>query len=339
MFSFIFAICDGQGNPPLFGDNDSGTLLQFDSAQNHNYAYMRAFYQLLFSGTGTTEGAGKEFPFLTLMPEELRLYTGVSATGNAGTKGSDVKGSDVKGSDENGSSAMGLGPQEWRLFRESGIMAFRQGELSGSIHFIPIGQNGRGGHNHLDMGSFSLFHGGKAIIVDPGTYTYTREFLLRNCYRTYSCHNTVIHSGMSYEDFNMDRLFELDPYSKVLEHKLENELTYTLSYTMLGHPHPIKREFQKEDEVLQVSDTTEGAFRVQLHLGPEVEILETGPGLVRTQFFTLSFDPGREYEVSGYAYAERYQTMLRSQRISIQAESAATMKFDFRNSLNSGHGS
>ena len=318
MFGFLFCICDEKGNPPLFGDNDSGTLLQFDFSQNHNYAYMRAFYQQLFSGTGTGAKEGREYPFLALMPEEPSLYPVTPAEG---------------------SLALGLGPQEWRLFRESGIMAFRQGAMSGCVCFIPIGQNGRGGHNHIDMGSFTLFHGGIPLVVDPGTYTYTREFVLRNCYRAISCHNTVIPSGMTYEDFKMENLFELDPYCRVLNYSLEDERTFTLSYSLLDHAHAIKRKFQMEDDILQVRDTMEGAFRVKLHLGPEVEILETGPGLVRTQFFTLSFDPGREYELSAYAYAGRYQTMQRSQRLSIQAHSSATMKFDFNSNSNSRHGS
>ncbi len=73
-----------------------------------------------------------------------------------------------------------------RLFEESGILVFRHGELSGSVQFISIGQHGRGGHNHLDAGSFVLFFAGEAVVVDPGIFTYTREFELRNRYRAYS---------------------------------------------------------------------------------------------------------------------------------------------------------
>ena len=70
MFGFLFAICDRQGNSPLFGDNDSGTLLQFDFAQNHNYAYLRAFYKLLFPDTGAGGHASTIYPFLALMPAD-----------------------------------------------------------------------------------------------------------------------------------------------------------------------------------------------------------------------------------------------------------------------------
>ena len=83
-----------------------------------------------------------------------------------------------------------------------------------------------------------------------------------------------------------------------------------------------------DEDALQVRDTTAGAFRVIVHLGPEVEILETGPGFILTNFFTLRFDPGREYEVDAYDYAGRYQSIKRSRRLSIRAESEASMNFD-----------
>jgi hypothetical protein len=305
MFGFLFSICDEQGNAPLFGDNDSGTLLQFDFTKNHDYSYMKAFYSHLFSRETGKKKTVEEHLFRALLPAEPVVFPGRSG-------------------------AKGLKPKEMRLFKESGILAFRHGELSGSVQFISIGQHGRGGHNHLDAGSFVLFFAGEAVVVDPGVFTYTREFELRNRYRAYSTHNTVIPMGMSDESFNTEQLFGLDPYFKVLDCRMEQEQKFTLSYRLLNHPHPISREFHVEENSLRVTDTTQGAFGVKIHFGPAVNILESAPGTVRSKLFTLRFDPDREYKIESCEIARKYQAREKAQQLIIQAESTGTMNFDFR---------
>jgi hypothetical protein len=305
MFGFLFSICDGQGNAPMFGDNDSGTLLQFDFAQNQNYSYMKAFYTFLFSRGNGKEHTGDEHSFQALMPADYTVHQTMSG-------------------------ASGLKSKELKLFQESGIMAFRCGELSGSVHFIPIGQRGHGGHNHLDAGSFTLFYQGRAVVVDPGTYTYTRDIQLRNSYRAYSYHNSVIPGSMVDEDFNTDRIFGLDPYYEILNHRMENEQKFTLSYLLLDHPHPITREFHMEEGALRVTDTTRGPFLVKVHLAPHVEVLESSPGFVRTNLFTLQFNPRSECQLDSYDFAGKYQSKEASQHLTISAESTGTMNFDFR---------
>ncbi len=226
-------------------------------------------------------------------------------------------------------SARALKQSENRLFRDSGIMAFRQGDLTGCVNFIPIGQNGQGGHNHLDVGSFTLSHRDKAIVVDPGTYTYTRDLQLRNWYRAYSHHNTVIPKGISDENFNRDRLFRLDPYYELLDYGFKDDQTFQVSYSLLDHPHAISREFKIGKDRLKVSDRTQGSYQVKVHLGPEVKVLETGPGLIQTNLFTLSFGPEREFDLSQFEFADRYNTRVTSRVLSIKSESTAIMNFAF----------
>lgn len=304
MFGFLFSLSDRSGKVPLFGDNDSGTLLQFDFAQNQDYSYMHLFYTFLFK---RETGSGKpavNSSFGALMPAECKVHPKPG-------------------------SASALKESEYRLFRDSGILAFRQGDLSGCINFIPIGQNGQGGHNHLDVGSFTLSCLDKALVVDPGTYTYTRDLQLRNSSRAYSHHNTLIPEGISDESFNRSKLFSLPPYFENLEYGFSDTRTFKLSYSLLNLPQVLSREFTWEKDCLTVSDSSPGSFRVKVHFGPEVKILKTGPGLIRTNLFTLGFSPDREFHLGEFEYADRYNTRTSSRVLTIHAESTANMKFLF----------
>lgn len=304
MFGFLFSISDSNGNSPLFGDNDSGTLLQFNYKQNHNYSYMKGLYSILFSPETGSGLSDKEVSFLELMPSENLVHKGLP-------------------------EAEGLKESENRLFKESGMMVFRRDNLCGSVHFMPIGQNGKGGHNHLDAGSFVLFYKGKPVVVDPGTYTYTRDVQQRNRFRDYSYHNTVIPSGIGDQDFNKDRLFGLDPYYKILGIQSESEQKFKVTFSLTNHPHPISREFLIEKCAVTIADSTQGHFSVKVHLAPGVKILDADAGLVRTNLFTLMFNPKRKYQVDPFDYAKSYQSKEPSLVLTIQAETDASMIFDF----------
>jgi len=306
MFGFLFSICDRKGNSPLYGDNDSATLLQFDFDRNQDYSYMNSFYSLIFShGTNKERLNMDEHLFLALMPAECRAF-------------------------EAPSGARGLEVRENRIFRESGIMAFRRGDLSGNVYFMPVGLNGLGGHNHLDTGSFTLSYLGKPLLVDPGSYTYTRDLKLRNRYRDYSYHNTVIPGGIADNSFDTEKMFRLDPYSKTLHYGFDNEQKFSVSYSLLKHPNPIQREFFFEDDALSVTDTSRGPFVVKLHLAPGIKILETSPGLIRTSMFILTFEAEREFQLGIYDFAARYNTREESQYLSIRGQSTGKINFNFK---------
>src|SRR5262249_25922518 len=53
------------------------------------------------------------------------------------------------------------------------------------------------GHAHADVLSLELASGGRTLLVDPGTYTYTGSATERDAFRTAAAHNTLTVDGQS----------------------------------------------------------------------------------------------------------------------------------------------
>ncbi|HEX2786730.1 MAG TPA: heparinase II/III family protein [Ignavibacteria bacterium] len=81
---------------------------------------------------------------------------------------------------------------EFRFYPESGIVVYKSDALHMIVYSTTPGQNGIGGHTHLDKGSIELFLNGKEIFSDPGSYLYTSNLEMRNKFRAMEAHNGII---------------------------------------------------------------------------------------------------------------------------------------------------
>ena len=79
-------------------------------------------------------------------------------------------------------------------FKNAGAYFLKNEKFDLMVSCFPIGQNGKGGHNHLDIGSFTLSVYGRPIIVDPGSYCYSRNRKERDKFRSYINHNVIFNS-------------------------------------------------------------------------------------------------------------------------------------------------
>lgn len=87
-----------------------------------------------------------------------------------------------------------------KAFAESGFYVLRDGwERASSYLFIDCGLHGvmNGGHAHSDALSFEYAAQGVTWLVDPGTYTYTRDAAERVAFTSSFGHNTVAVDGAS----------------------------------------------------------------------------------------------------------------------------------------------
>lgn len=86
-------------------------------------------------------------------------------------------------------------PPPSRLFATGGAAVLRSGRDHVFVDCGPVGLAGRGGHGHNDVTAVDAALDGVALLLDPGTYTYTRSPERRNALRSTHSHNAVSVDG------------------------------------------------------------------------------------------------------------------------------------------------
>ena len=87
-----------------------------------------------------------------------------------------------------------------KAFANGGYYVMRDGWTPAANYLLlDCGPHGMDncGHAHADALSFELAAGGKTLLVDPGTYTYTGSKEMRDWFRGSSAHNTLTVDGQS----------------------------------------------------------------------------------------------------------------------------------------------
>jgi hypothetical protein len=88
--------------------------------------------------------------------------------------------------------------EQRKLFKEAGYWISRSGWSLTDTHLVfdcgGLGA-GSGGHGHSDALSFSLFSGGHAFLIDPGTSVYNAAPEWRRFFRSTAAHNAVLVDG------------------------------------------------------------------------------------------------------------------------------------------------
>lgn len=79
--------------------------------------------------------------------------------------------------------------QEWHVFPESGHAVKQAGPWSARFDASPLGFGKMAAHGHLDALHVSLWIGGKAVLIDPGTGAYYSDANLRARLAGWEAHN------------------------------------------------------------------------------------------------------------------------------------------------------
>src|ERR1041385_4041676 len=83
-----------------------------------------------------------------------------------------------------------------QAFPNAGTYLMRDGDLYLCFNASGSGINGRGSHGHNDVVSIEVSAGGRAFIVDPGTYVYSADLAKRHEFRSTAYHSTVQIDGL-----------------------------------------------------------------------------------------------------------------------------------------------
>ncbi|PTL77529.1 hypothetical protein DAT35_44010 [Vitiosangium sp. GDMCC 1.1324] len=238
MFAASRAWSSEQGLAPQVGDNDSGRVFPFQERDSRDQGYLAPLGAALFGAAELAEG-----PF----PDEAAWLLGLSGL-------------------ERFQSLPRARPVESVSFPAGGFHVLRGAGAVVTVSAGAQGQRGVGGHSHNDKLSFELHLGGRPIIVDPGTGTYTREPKVRNAFRSTAAHNTLQVDGREQVPLEAGRLFALPEAARARVQvfqpgpELDRLTVRHDGYRTLASPVGVERTFllDKRERALGVTDALVG---------------------------------------------------------------------------------
>jgi uncharacterized heparinase superfamily protein len=146
------------------------------------------------------------------------------------------------------------------------------------------GIDGRGSHGHNDALSFEVAIGGRAFIIDPGTYVYSADLDRRHEFRSTAFHSTIEVDGTDQYTTLRDRPFvigsEATPQMLMWETSVNLDRVSALhhGYKRLAFPVTHKRTItlNKVERAWVIDDELEGdgehEFKIRFHFDAVLEI-------------------------------------------------------------------
>lgn len=256
MFEFTAAYIDKNGNAPQIGDNDSGRLLIFNETNNNPYlsesdhGYLLVLGEKIFKYNFHTRW-NKDSSSLDLFLPEIKAIN------------------PIKSVDHKFNTAKSVS------FPMGGFYFFKNNYFDLCVSCIPAGQNGKGGHNHLDCGSFTLSVDGKQIVVDPGSYCYSRNRGDRDKFRSYIYHNTIYSVKDQKLDLGENGYWSLKNYYSA-KHINFSKNSLELKLKFVKDKNERFRKFKLSQKKIFFSHEYNGKFYTRINLHPNVDCKTDG---------------------------------------------------------------
>ena len=194
-----------------------------------------------------------------------------------------------------------------------------------------LGTGGKGTHSHNDSLSFELIAGGIPYIVDPGTYSYSRDPYLRNHFRSNKYHNTVSINELEQNSFISGDPFTLikQSNSKLLSlEKYNNEIMFEGECRYLNENvnHIRKITYCPQKKKWTIQDNILGKVKSAIwyfHIHPKIEIMLNYKDAVlkssNGESITLTFDPAmfNPSVINGW-YSPTYDKKVKSEILKLK---------------------
>ena len=101
-----------------------------------------------------------------------------------------------------------------QAFPNAGTYIMRHEDLYLCFNASGVGIDGRGSHGHNDALGIEVSAGGRAFIVDPGTYVYSADLAKRHDFRSTAYHSTVQIDGLEQNTIHVDTPFVIGNEAK-----------------------------------------------------------------------------------------------------------------------------
>lgn len=168
-------------------------------------------------------------------------------------------------------------------FPHAGTYIMRDGDLYLCFNASDAGIKGRGSHGHNDALSIEVSAGGRAVIIDPGTYVYSADLAKRHEFRSTAYHSTVQIDGLEQNTIRVDTPFVIGNEAKprVLEWKTSDDLDKVVA-EHYGYPMIHRRTitFDKRGRFWLIDDEFIGegehVYEARFHFAPGSEVIVNG---------------------------------------------------------------
>lgn len=165
-----------------------------------------------------------------------------------------------------------------QAFPDAGVYIMRDGDLYLCFNASGVGINGRGSHGHNDALSIEVSAGGRALIVDPGTYVYSADLDKRHAFRSTSYHSTVQIDGLEQNTIDRNTPFVIGNEAKprVLDWQTNADIDKVVG-EHYGYPVVHRRTivFNKRERAWLIDDEFFGEgehlYEARFHFAPGVE--------------------------------------------------------------------
>jgi hypothetical protein len=175
LLDHLLHITKPDGTTPFFGDDDGGRLMILDQRAANDFRATLA--------TGAAVFRRGDYKYVAAEAAEETLWL----LGSIGLAEFD--------------QVVAQQPAtQSKAFANGGYYVMRDGwSRAANYLLLDCGPHGMDncGHAHADALSFELAAGGKTLLVDPGTYTYTGSKETRDWFRGSPAHNTLTVDGLS----------------------------------------------------------------------------------------------------------------------------------------------
>jgi len=203
-------------------------------------------------------------------------------------------------------------------FSDGGYCFLKNDNFSVAIPIIDPAKKLKTGHIHLDVGSINVSYKGKPFIVDPGTYTYTRDLQTRLKYIDIHSHNIPVIKGEEAQGVEIPGYFNvrMDNRIKIIEFN-GHSLRYKQTYFSVDITRAV---FLKKDKVV-ITDEAGKEIRSYLHFHPAVKLLEKsekGVYWFRVGANDITMSVGGKTQMLEYEYSGSYNIKEMATKLAIE---------------------
>jgi len=229
-----------------------------------------------------------------------------------------------------------LGPQIGSVaFPHAGTYIMRHDDHYLCFNASGAGINGRGSHGHNDALSIEVSAGGRAFIVDPGTYVYTGDLQRRHDFRSTAYHSTVKIDGVEQNTIERNAPFVIgdEARPRVLHWDEDKIVAEHYGYRRLTNPviHRRTVSFNRPERSWLIEDEFDGDavdhdFEVRFHFAPGLKVNTDGTNVVirdpdtdltlTVRSLSLSGSPVLEQQFTSRDYGEMRESLTACWRYS-----------------------